>query len=541
MNRRNFLQSALYSGLIYGTGALPRFANEANAAFEPLRQRVLVNTFLNGGPDMRHLIVPEPSSNQSTIGYRYWSNRWRSHDIANNLSAWQARFNSDYFPIQVGGQNWASGLVDVGTKNSGVKFGVWREAGWLINLFLNGDVALAFNVAGGENRAHDHCSLQLNQGNVLSEINQSDRSGWGGRLARVAEGNIIAVTDTPQRFCFGPVGNAPLIDPNRIDNRDLVSVQNSREMGLNDFDLRDNQLRQPQEKMARALKSYYAALRDENISNNYEKFMDHEFKVRNFGELIRERLETVPLPPLMEALVRPTSIGGQAINPDPTSGDARRVLRNSYSFGRQMLNLYDVLAANDILDSSVVSLEYGGWDTHDDQRRNGGNADLDNPNLARGIESNFKDIFGGPYAGNQNALHGGFSALWESLGQLGNVNRNRLVFSFCGEFGRQIRDNGRGGTDHGAGNLMLMVGSNVRGGIYGEMFPDAELAKYDLPENQTPEIEKLTDIDYLFASVCDWVEPNSGNIVFPRIGDTSLPTEDQAIRESGINFSNMFV
>jgi len=88
---------------------------------------------------------------------------------------------------------------------------------------------------------------------------------------------------------------------------------------------------------------------------------------------------------------------------------------------------------------------------------------------------------------------------------------------------------------------MLMVGSNVRGGIYGEMFPDAELAKYDLPENQTPEIEKLTDIDYLFASVCDWVEPNSGNIVFPRIGDTSLPTEDQAIRESGINFSNMFV
>lgn len=40
----------------------------------------------------------------------------------------------------------------------------------------------------------------------------------------------------------------------------------------------------------------------------------------------------------------------------------------SYSLALQMRNLHDALAANDILDMTVASLECDGWDTHGDQR-----------------------------------------------------------------------------------------------------------------------------------------------------------------------------
>jgi len=40
-----------------------------------------------------------------------------------------------------------------------------------------------------------------------------------------------------------------------------------------------------------------------------------------------------------------------------------------------------------------------------------------------------------------------------------------MVFS---EFGRRIMSNDSGGTDHGAGGMMLVSGSGVRGGLAGE-------------------------------------------------------------------------
>lgn len=545
MDRRQFLQSALYSSLLYGAGSLPRFVNEASAAFEPLQRRILVNMFLDGGPDMRHLVAPAFDSNPNSVGYQYWSHRWRAHDIADNPSAWQARWNNDYFHITVGGSNWGNSgvsIVDSGAKNSGVTFGIWKEAGWLIDMFMKGNAALAFNVAGGRNRAHDHSSMQLNQGNILSGLNDQNRSGWGGRLARSAQSNVIAVTNSPESFCYGPVGPFNNYNPNAIDNIDVVSVQSSREMGLNDFDPNQegtDPFYLENHKMARALKSYYAALRQEQVSENYQKFMDHESKVRNFGEAIRARLEDVAVPDLIKALRYPIDIGGQPVNPG-ADGNARRVLRNGYSFGRQIANLYDVLAVNDVLEPAAVSMRYGGWDTHDDQRKGAGNSDVNNPELNRGIENGFKDLFGGPYADNPNALHSGFSALWQSMQDQGNVNRNNLVFTFAGEFGRQIRDNGRGGTDHGKANLMLVIGEQVNGGVYGEMFPTAELAKYALEDWRTPDIEPLTDIDYLFSSVCDWVSSGSGNQVFPRLTNSSLPPSEQAILESGVTFQQLF-
>ena len=44
-----------------------------------------------------------------------------------------------------------------------------------------------------------------------------------------------------------------------------------------------------------------------------------------------------------------------------------------------------------------------------------------------------------------------------------------MVFS---EFGRRIDDNGSG-TDHGSGGVAFVMGSNVKGGLYGE-YPSLE-------------------------------------------------------------------
>jgi len=538
VNRRQFLQSALYSGLLYGAGSLPSTISSVGAA--PLQNRVLCDLYMDGGPDFRHLIVPAYDAAPDSFGNKYWKHRWRAHGLTSNPSTWQARWNNDYYPITVGGQNWNNGLVDIDAKNSGVTFGIWREAGWLIDMFRAGNAALVFNVVGGTNRAHDLSTLMLQQGNLLSGLNDRDRSGWGGRLARSAGGNAISLTNTPTPFSFGPVGVAPGYNPNAIDNSNLISVGNAREIGLFDFGLDTSQFYNDSYKMARVGKSYYAGLRQEVIPNVFEKFMDHEAKVREFGQLIRDRLSQndAETPVLIQALMR----GVSGINVAPGTNEARRVLRNSYSFGRQISNLYDVIFANDLLGTRVMSMRYGGWDTHAEQRQvpNELASDPNNPFVDRGIENGLRDIFGGQYGNNpsdSNALHGGFSALWQSL--TNQADRDKVVLTISGEFGRQIRDNGDSGTDHGKGNLMLVISENCQGGIYGDMFQDAEVDKYDDMSLFTPDIDPLTEIDPLFSAVSDWVQPNSSESVFPRMS-SSYSGISPLIESIGM-FDNLFV
>lgn len=530
LSRRQFLQSALYSSLLYGVSSVPGVVKKANAMPAPLSNRILIDLFLDGGPDMRHLIVPAYSGNQNTFGGKYWANRQRSHNLAATGQTAQQRWNQDYYHITVGGSNWSGGLVDIGNLNSGVTFGIWKEAGWLIDMFRSGNVALIFNAVGGTDRAHDLSSLKLHQGDVLTTLNNQDRSGWGGRLARSAGGNPIGLTSSPSPFTFGPVGIAPNYNGNAIDNSDLIVVNDARQLGLFDPQEEANSPHYDfDNKIARAAKSYYAALRTENISSAYEKFMDHELKTRAFGAAIAAREATTPIPSLIEALYDDgVSIGGQAVNPEPGTGNARRVLNNSYSFGRQIRNCYDMISWNDIsvdvggetlaLNPRVLSMNYGGWDTHGSQREVPGelSSDPTNPYVDRNIESNLRDIFEGQFGANpsnSSALHGGFSALWQSLS---SSDRNNIVITMAGEFGRQIRDNGDSGTDHGKGNLMFVIGNSCQGGVYGEMFPQSEIIKYDESPDRTPDIDPRTEFDHFFSKVCDWVESGSGDDVFPR-------------------------
>ncbi len=554
MERRAFIESILGSVAALSVGGLsslyaPTAHSMSPAGFSPITRRTLINTLLDGGPDMRHLIVPKPNSTPGSYGFEYWSNRSRSHLINNEFSAWMTRFNDDYYPITVGGQNWNSSIVDQGAINTSVSFGVWREAGWLLDQFLNGNVALVFNIAGSTIRNHERALNQSSSG--FSQFDsEGDISGWGGRLSRRSNNNVLSVTDAPNHFSFGPSGTPTNFNPFSIDNSRLVSIPNFRQYGLNEFGPPTDRANVNHSRVARALNRYYDNFRTQTVRQPFEVYQNHEATLRSFGDLLEVKLDTVELPDVMVALRDSISINGQPVNPDD-NGRPRRVV-NNVNFAQQIISTYDALASNDIVDSSVISLQLTGFDSHSRQRgsainRNGVitegpeldalRVSLNAPTGQRGLEGLFKDLFGGPFVDEPNALHSSFSALQTALTQANVPGRDKLVFTFWGEFGRQLRDNGDNGTDHGDGNLMIVVGDKVRGGIYGNMFPDAEISRYTNNSLNTPDIQTLTHSEHLFAAIADWITPNSSSSIFPWLSQSG---EDAPILESGVSFSQLF-
>jgi uncharacterized protein (DUF1501 family) len=75
-----------------------------------------------------------------------------------------------------------------------------------------------------------------------------------------------------------------------------------------------------------------------------------------------------------------------------------------------------------------------------------------------------------------------------------------MVILIAGEFGRPLTVNGNRGTDHGEGNHIFVIGPRVREGLYGDIFPEAEIARYDQP---SANIDGLTSIERLFGSIVD--------------------------------------
>lgn len=536
IDRRKFLRNSLYSSVLFGVSGLPNIATKAHAGFTDLQNRLLVNVNLEGGPDFRHFIVPAMpttlnATTRATQAYKYWLHRYRTQALANSEQAWIDRWNNEYHHI----------TINDGGVNNNVTFGIWKGAGWLIKMYEAGNVAFIANTAIGRTRAHDRSQVQLSQGDVFAVETETQRSGWGGRLARFTGDNSVSLTFSPSPFCFGPV-DTPSYNPGAIDNRSYISITNSRNLGLYSADVDTNQTYNLNNKIARSLKSYYGALQLERSANElsqaYAKTLDHEQKVRFFGDQINAQIN-FSVPPLIEALY--SGVAGINLGAD---NSPRRVLESS-SFGRQIRNLYDAIALNDTLSMRVASLYYGGWDSHAAQGDNSGNNDVYNPDVSRGIESKFRDIFGGPLNAASTDLHGSLSALWESLD---NANKDEMVITVAGEFGRQIRQNGSdlAGTDHGDGNIVMVIGNSVTGGVYGDLFPESDLAGYDADERRTPDITSLTDMDHVFGKVCDWVSSSSSasivssNRVFPRLLE-SVGSENHPKLEAGVSLDNLMV
>ena len=92
--------------------------------------------------------------------------------------------------------------------------------------------------------------------------------------------------------------------------------------------------------------------------------------------------------------------------------------------------------------TQLAVVELGGWDTHVNQ---GSGA--------------------GQLANRLKPLGDGLMALIRALGH----TYKETVIVVMSEFGRTVRENGNGGTDHGHGNAMWVMGGSVRGGkVYGD-------------------------------------------------------------------------
>ena len=118
----------------------------------------------------------------------------------------------------------------------------------------------------------------------------------------------------------------------------------------------------------------------------------------------------------------------------------------------------------------VAFAESGGWDTHVQQGTAGGTFARRAADLAQSI-----------------------AAFWNDLGAL----EDDVVLMTMTEFGRTVRENGSGGTDHGHASCLFVLGNEVDGGKVHGRFPG--LSERVLFEGR--DLPETTDFRSVFAEV----------------------------------------
>jgi uncharacterized protein (DUF1501 family) len=93
----------------------------------------------------------------------------------------------------------------------------------------------------------------------------------------------------------------------------------------------------------------------------------------------------------------------------------------------------------------IAFAESGGWDTHVQQ-----------------------GTVNGTFARQARDLAGSIHAFWTDLG---TPYQDQVLLTTMTEFGRTVRENGSGGTDHGHGSCLFVLGNRVQGGKVHGVFP----------------------------------------------------------------------
>lgn len=143
-----------------------------------------------------------------------------------------------------------------------------------------------------------------------------------------------------------------------------------------------------------------------------------------------------------------------------------------------------------------------------------------------GLEIAFADMDGWDTHVNQGASDGqlgrGLQAFGDGIGafvtDLGTKMQDVVILTMS-EFGRTVRENGTGGTDHGHGTAMFVIGESVRGGQVSGVWPG--LAPEARHEGR--DLAVTTDYRDLFGEVLtSHLGPIDLSTVFPghRIGRT---------------------
>ncbi len=473
MRRREFLSRTLWAAAGASAGLpLNVLGQECQIVDTP---RTLVNFMMQGGADLRFLFMPAPNHHDAAYVDLIWSARRALYD--SEYSGYQQMFENEYLlttdPV------------------TGLQFGIHQRAAWLQAQFDEGHAAIVANAYCSRNRRHDQSILNADVGEPGLDVLNFDRDGWGGRLVETLGNglNSVELGTTVSTFNKGSERGA------RLQN--VVHAQDMRDVALASPD--DNNPATRRNILARALRAYYEGRGPEVAVEKpgnwpYQVFFQSHSALRDFGASVESRLEACE--PLPEELLN--------------------LQLSSPEFAQQCRNLFDVCQVPDALGLGVVSMNYGGWDTHNNQ--------------AFEITANLQDIFG------EGA---GLSTAMSAIRQLPYLERpaaDQLVFYFASDFGRQIVANGAAGTDHGRGTYSVLIGATVRGGVYGEMFPAVEAQPG--PDGEVPletpgaDIEGLTSTDRILEEAANWVQAGVGPAVFPDAGSGGL--------ESGVRLDRLF-
>lgn len=133
----------------------------------------------------------------------------------------------------------------------------------------------------------------------------------------------------------------------------------------------------------------------------------------------------------------------------------------------------------------VAFAESGGWDTHFNQ----------------GTDT-------GIFARNVNDLSNSIMAFWTDMGTL----QDDVTVMTMTEFGRTVKQNGTGGTDHGRASCNFILGNGVSGGlVHGNVQP---MAVENLEDGR--DLAVTTDFRSVFSEVADrHLNLNNDKVLFP--------------------------
>ena len=469
INRRKFLMGA--SAL----ASYPMLSQLAHSQNIGSSTKTIVHIFLEGGPDFRHLIAPEPSSD---YGREFWKARASIFEIdGSNLVSIQNTFDEHYDLI-----NFDSMI-----------FGLLKKASWLKSKILEGKVAIISNVVGSTSRDHPYSSLIWGSGDHGAQPQELCRSGWGGRLASYANKRIMSVTEQPLLFCNGPHPTNPLAHAN-VNLVDVPNMENFSFTKKSDWLLTPAKL-EPEHAVFRSLKNYYRLKRSQILSGTtFASFVETEEVIRSLGDQLENRLKNEINPAGGHSASFEEDLHSYGVRRPRKFEDLLRGENKAFfeSFAMQLLNTYYGIACQDILETNIISLMLEGFDTHADQRH-----DQD------GFEIRIEELFGS---------NKGLDLLDSQLLLDYPISRDNLIYVLGGEFGRQLKANGASGTDHGHANSILVVGEQVNGGIYGDLFPESEIS---IMQDWNQHIEGKTSFEKIFATIADWACPGAGTVVFP--------------------------
>lgn len=141
--------------------------------------------------------------------------------------------------------------------------------------------------------------------------------------------------------------------------------------------------------------------------------------------------------------------------------------------------------------TKVFWVTTGGYDTHATQNTNAANAG---------------------YSNLMGVINTALTTFYNDLRNQGLLG-DTVILQFS-EFGRRITENGSQGTDHGAAGLMMAIGGNVRGGLYGTAADLNPFPGNPTLENNGGDITHAVDFRSVYATVIDnWLGANSGSIL----------------------------